>query len=108
MVDVLATMTVASLLALAACLLLVLLGVLPFVQAVDLADRLRFSTLRWGLISLMGIAAGALAGWWVLDGGHLRLLLLPAAAVTWLVPGVISLMDPAQTSVGGRQGRHQR
>ena len=108
MIDMLATLVVVVLLTVGGCLLFLLLAVLPFVRGTDMAERRGFSTDRWGALCLFGVVAGAAVAFWVLRGDHLALLLLPAAALCWAGPAVISLLDSSQRRVGGPQGQHLR
>jgi hypothetical protein len=78
--------------------------VVPFLVAVDLAERRGCSTGRWAGLSLaavllaLGLAAGALLG------GAPRPLLVPALAVGF-VPAVV--LARRSDTVGGRAGRHE-
>ena len=108
MLDLLLTLGMVMLLTVGGCLLVLLLGILPFVLGVDAAERRGFSTERWGVVCLLGVLLGAAFALWVLRGDHLVLLLLPAAVLCWVGPAVISLLDPSQRRVGGSRGQHLR
>jgi hypothetical protein len=90
------------------CLLVVALGVLPFVLTVDAAERHGFSTRRWGAVALAGTALMLAIGDWVVSGDHSRVLLLPAVVLGWGGLLVLSLLSRDQTRVGGYQGAHER
>ena len=89
------------------CVVLVLLGLAPYLRGVDMAERRGFSTLRWGAVSAAGPALGFLLVLWVRRGDHDGVLYLPALLLTWSVPAALSLLAPGQL-VGGRQGAHER
>lgn len=108
MLDLLLTLGMVVLLTVGACLLGLLMGVLPFVIGIDAAERRGFSTERWGAVCLLGVVLGVLVGLWVLRGDHLALLLLPAALLCWAGPAVLSLLDSSQQRVGGTRGQHLR
>ncbi len=81
------------------------LTALPFVVAVDMAERRRFSPARWGGVQLVLLALAALLGvlawkstWWIL-------LLVPV--VVWAPPLMLSLLSADERSVGGYQGAHE-
>ena len=103
----LGTLVVVLLLVAAACAVGVGLVVVPFVLGVDMAERRGFSTTRWGAVSVSGIALALLAGLETVRLGLPAALLLPAAALAGTGPGVLALLGPTQTGVGGRQGEHQ-
>lgn len=102
------TLVVLCALAAVACLLVIGLGVAPFVVAVDAAERRGFSAARWGAIALSGTAAMLLLGFWVLHGHHSKVLLLPAAVLGWAGAGIVSLLAGEQSGLGGVPGAHER
>ena len=102
----LALLSLALIVALA-CVVLVLLGLAPYLRGVDMAERRGFSTLRWGAVSAAGPALGLLLAFWVHRGHHDGVLYVPALLLTWAVPAVLSLLAPGQL-VGGAQGAHER
>jgi hypothetical protein len=79
--------------------------VVPFVVAVDMAERRGFSTWRCGLLTLacLGVGAGGILAL----RHHSPLLLVPCAALCWAVPGLLSLLSEDQKRLGGRQGGHE-
>jgi len=107
MTAMLTTLVVLSLLVVLACVALVIVTVGPFVVGVEMAERRRFSTDRWGAVCLFGIGL-ALALAYVVHSKHLSAVLyLPAVALAWVGPGLLALLAPGQ-SVAGVQGAHER
>ena len=96
-------------LAVLAVLVLAVVGVLctavPFVVAVDMAERRRFSPARWGGVQLVLLVLGALVGYVGLK--HNALLLLPAVLLCWMAPLVLWVLSADETRIGGRQGAHE-
>jgi hypothetical protein len=92
-------------LVLVVAVLLVVCTVVPFVRAVDMAERRGFSTGRWGGAQLVLLAAGALLAYAGLR--HTVLLLLPAALLCWAAPLLLSLLGPRDGAVGGYHGAHE-
>ena len=90
------------------CLLVVALGVLPFVLTVDAAERHGFSPTRWGAFALAGTGLMLVIGYWVAVGGHSRVLLLPAVVLGWAALIALSLLGRDQSAIGGTQGAHER
>jgi len=83
------------------------LTAVPFVVAVDMAERRRFSATRWGGVQLALLVLAALVflvGW---RHGHLLLLGVPAALLCWLTPLVVSLLSTDDGPLGGYQGAHE-
>jgi hypothetical protein len=103
--SLLLSVLVVALLALVVGALAAVLIVVPFVRAVDLAERRGFSPTRWGAVQLVLLALGALVG--VMALRHTGLLLLPAALLCWVTPLVLSLLSEGEVAVGGRQGAHE-
>ena len=93
-------LVVAVLSALAAALLVV-----PFVQAVDMAERRGFSTWRWGGLQLLALGLAVLGGYGLRH--HNPLVLLPFALLCWVVPGALALLSQQDQRIGGRQGAHE-
>jgi hypothetical protein len=100
----LSALTVAAMLAVV-CVAGIVLVVVPFVLAVDMAERRGFSATRWGAIALVD-AALVLASV-SLVRKHSALVLVLSALIAWAVPLALSLMDRSQVRLGGYQGRHQ-
>jgi hypothetical protein len=98
--------TVLSLLV-AACALVVGLVVVPFVVAVDMAERRGFAPTRWGAVTLVGSGLGLLLAGSILQQRYSLLLLTVAAALACTGPGVVALLDASQKRLGGTQGAHE-
>ena len=90
-----------------ACVAGVLVVVVPFVVAVDMAERRGFATSRTGTATLLLMLAGLGLGYAAVQGRY-WLLLLPAVALAWSGPGILTMMDASQTRVAGALGAHQR
>ena len=101
------TLLVLSGIVVALCVAGILLVVLPFVRGVDMAERRGFSTQRWGGVCLVGTALMLLCSYLVLKHDWTKVLLLPAAALGWSGPAVLSLLDSRQRLLGGVQGAHE-
>ena len=96
--------------------LLVALGVaglaavtlVPFVVALQMADARRFSTARWGALtiacSLVGLALAALV---VRSDTLPSVAALLPLALTWAGPAGLWLLTGEEELVGGRAGRHE-
>lgn len=102
------TLLTVALITVAVCLLVIGLVVLPFVTALDLAERRGFSTLRWGTISLLGIALMLMVSYQLLSVGAPWPALLPTPVLGWGGPLALALLDPRQRRIGGTQGAHLR
>ncbi len=85
-----------------------LLVVVPYVRTVDVAERRGFSSARAGALAVAGIVLMLGLGYWVISGGHSKVLLLPAIALAWVGLAVAALIDSDQHRVGGSQGLHER
>jgi hypothetical protein len=90
------------------CLLVVVLGVVPFVLAGDVAERSGFSAFRWGAVTVLGELAMAALVYQVFTADWSKLLLLPAVLLPWVGLTVLSLLGPEERLVGGVPGAHQR
>ena len=77
----------------------------PFVVAVDMAERRRFSAARWGGTQLVVLVLAALVGYVGLK--HTALLLVPAVLLCWLTPLVLWMLSSGETRIGGTQGAHE-
>ena len=89
--------------------LLASITALPFVVALDMADRRSFSSARWGLVQVSSLALTAVA----LFGAVRKhtspwavVLIVLAAMVAWLPPLVLSLLS-GREELGGRAGAHE-
>jgi hypothetical protein len=80
----------------------------PFVVALQMADRRRFSTARGGVValggSLLGLAGALLL--WRAEGVPTSATLLPLL-LTWGGPGALWLLADDDVRVGGRAGAHE-
>lgn len=94
-----------ALVVLVAASVLAVLTALPFVLAVDLAERRSFSTARWGALQLALALLGLVVGWVALR--HALLLALAVPLLCWAVPLVLLLLGPDDRAVGGYRGVHQ-
>ena len=107
MADLLLSLLSLVLIVVLCAVLLVLLGLVPYLRGVDMAERRGFSTLRWGAVSAAGPALALVLALLVHQGHHDGVLYVPALLFTWAVPAVLSLLAPGQL-VGGTQGAHER
>ena len=86
--------------------LLAAVTLVPFVLTLQLAETRRFSSARWGSVSLAGsLLAGALV-LLVLRSDRPALLAVVALPMAFLGPLLLSALQGSE-SVGGRVGRHQ-
>jgi hypothetical protein len=106
--DMLLTLLVLCAIVALVCLAVIALGVLPFVLAVDAAERRGFSPTRWGAGALAGIVLALGLALWTLHGDHSKVLLVPAVLLSWGGVGVLCLLSTDQTRIGGTQGAHER
>lgn len=104
----LVTLIVFSLAVAVGTALLVAVTVVPLYVALNMADGRGFSTARWFVVSGLLIAVGL--GYAYLLHAHTKVptpvALLPAV-LTWAGPGLLWLLEPGQTRLGGRAGRHE-
>jgi hypothetical protein len=98
-----AVLSVAAVLVVAA--VAVACSAVPFVVAVDMAERRGFSTARWGACQLALLVLAALVGYVALR--HTVLLVVPAVLICWLTPLLLWVLGPQETRIGGRQGAHE-
>lgn len=104
MLDALVSAVVVAALVAAGLALLYAVTVVPFVLAVDLAERRGFSTGRWAGAALAGVLVGgglALVG--LLVGTPPLLLLLPLAV--GFLPALV--VSRASQRLGGAAGKHE-
>ena len=78
---------------------------LPFVVAVDMAERRGFSPARWGGLELVLLALAATVTY--LGWKHNVLLMPLAVLLAWAAPLLLSLLSGWEQAVGGRQGAHE-
>lgn len=81
----------------------------PFVVALQLAERRRFSTARWGALTLAGSVVGLVLVLLLVRSDRLptAVALLPLL-LTWSGPAVLWLLAGDEVAVGGRAGRHEQ
>lgn len=91
----------------AVCLLVVLLGVLPFVLTGDAAERQGFSAFRWETACIIGEVGMLLLTFFVLKHHYSKLLLAPAVLLPWIGLTAVSLLSPEERLVGGVPGAHE-
>lgn len=88
--------------------LLALVTLVPFVVALQMAERRGFSTVRWGALALAASLLALLGALLVLRSDTIA---TPAAALPLVLaaaaPGALWLLSGGETSIGGRAGRHQ-
>ena len=80
----------------------------PFVLALQMADARRFSTARWGAVTLAGSLLGlAVAAYVVLRTDRSSAFALLGLPFAFLGPGVLWLLEEQQSRIGGRAGAHE-
>jgi hypothetical protein len=89
------------------CLVGVGVVVVPFVLALDMAERRQFSTARAGAACLL-LAGGCLLLSYVAVKDHHGAYLVPAVLLGWAGPALLALLSPSQRGLGGVQGAHER
>lgn len=88
-------------------LVVLALTVLPFVRALDAAERRGLSTTRVGALALVGSGVGLLGALVAHGGGAALVDTVAPLAVCWLVPVVTALLPPGAARPGGRRGTHE-
>ncbi len=108
MLDLLLAAIVLPLLVAVALAALAGLTLVPFVVALELAERRRFSTTRWGAVSLAASVLGLGFALLVLRSDSVPpAVALPGVLLTWLAPVLLRVLGPAGTALGGRAGAHE-
>lgn len=77
----------------------------PFVVAVDMAERRGFSTARWGALELVLLVAAAAVGY--LAWKHTLVLLPFGMVLAWVIPLLLALLSGREETLGGYQGAHE-
>ena len=95
---------VVGLVVLVAATLAAVLTAVPFVVAVDLAERRGFSTTRWGGVQLVLLGLAAAVGWVGLR--HAGVLVLVVPVLCWATPLLLVLLGGDDSRVGGYRGAH--
>lgn len=108
MLDLLLAVAAAALLTALALALLSAVTLVPFVVALSLAERRRFSAGRWGSVTLAGAVGGLLLAGLLLSGDRVPapVAVLPLL-LGWTGPAALRLLSAQDTAVGGRAGRHE-
>lgn len=108
MLDLLLAVGAAVLLVAAGLALLSALTLAPFVVGLSMADARRFSTARWGAVTLLGVGLALLLALVLVRGDRVPtpVSLLPLL-LTWGGPAALWLLTERDTALGGRAGRHQ-
>ena len=105
MVSLVLSLGAVLLLAATGLALLAVLTVVPFVRAVDAAERRGCPPTRWGLLAAVGSAVALVLAAVAASGP--RLVGLLAVAAAWLVPLSLALPGRHPARLGGRPGAHE-
>lgn len=106
MLDLLgATFAVTAIVAFA-LVLLASITLLPFFVTLQRADALRFSTARWGVISLVGSLAAVGFALLVLRSERSAVFAVLGLPLAGLGPLLLAMFEGGER-VGGRAGRHE-
>lgn len=108
MLDLLIAAVLFPLIVALALSLLALVTLVPFVAALQMADRRGFSSVRWGTVALTGSLLALVVALVFYRSDRLP----TAAALVPLVfalagPGGLWLLSGDEAEVGGRPGRHE-
>ena len=107
--DLLLAALVFPLLVALAVALLAALTLVPFLVALQMADARRFSTARWGAVTIVASLLGLALALLVARSDSLpALAVLIPLAVTWAGPAALRLLTGEEELVGGRAGRHEQ
>jgi hypothetical protein len=87
--------------------LLVAVTVLPAFVALQMADSRRFSTGRWGALSMVTVALGLASAYLLHKHDVSRILVVLPLFLTWAAPAGLWLLETGQTRIGGRAGLHE-
>ena len=84
------------------------LTLVPFVVALQMAERRGFPTGRWGAVALVASLLGlGLALLFSRSDRVPALAALLPLVLTWAGPGALSLLSEDDAEVGGRAGAHE-
>lgn len=86
---------------------LVAVTVLPVFVSLQLAERRRFSTARWFVVSSVGVLLGLGVAYVLHKHGVSRFVQSVPLVLTWVGPAVLWLLEERQVGLGGRAGRHE-
>ena len=108
MLDLLLAAVTFPLIVAAALAVLAGFTLVPFVLALEMADRRRFSSTRWGAIAITGSLVGlALTLLFVRSDRVPSVIALLPLLLTWAGPSALWLLTGEETAVGGRAGAHE-
>src|SRR3954470_9331743 len=107
MVGLLVTLVTFTVLVALVVALLVAVTVVPIFVALQMADVRRFSTGRWGALSVAGVLVGLGLAYLLHKHDAPRLVLVLPLVLTWAAPAVLWILAPEQTRLGGRAGLHE-
>ena len=108
MLDLLLALIGFPLIVAVALALLSAVTLVPFVVALQMADRRGFPTGRWGVVALAGslVGLGLALVFYRSDRIPTLAALLPLM-LTWTGPGALSLLSENDAEIGGRAGAHE-
>ena len=108
MLDLLLAVGTAALLVALALGLLSAVTLAPFVVGLQMAEARRFSTARWGALTLAGVGVALLLALVLVRGDRVAtpVALLPLL-LAWGGPAALWLLTEQDTGLGGRAGRHE-
>ena len=88
--------------------LLAVVTLVPFVVALQMAERRGFSTTRWGAVSIAASLVGVALTLLVVRSETTpdAFALLPLL-LTWVAPGALWLLSGEEELIGGRAGAHE-
>ena len=109
MIDLLLAVVWTALLVTVALAVLSAVTLSPFVVGLQMAEARRFSTARWGALTLAGVGVALLLALVLLRGDRVAtpVALLPLL-LAWGGPTALWLLGEQDTAVGGRAGRHEQ
>ena len=106
MLDLLGATLAVTLIVALGLVLLAAITLLPFFVTLQRADALRFSTARWGAVSLVGSLLAVAFALLVLRSDRSALLAVLGLPLAGLGPLLLALFEGGER-VGGRAGRHE-
>ena len=108
MLDLLLALVTTALLVALALAVLSAMTLAPFVIGLRMAEARRFSTARWGALTLAGVGIALLLALVLLRDDRVAppVALLPLL-LAWGGPAALRLLAEQDTGPGGRAGRHE-
>ena len=108
MLDLLLAVVATAVLVALALLLLSAVTLAPFVVGLQLAEARRFSTARWGVLTLAGVGVALLLALVLVRGDRVAtpVALLPLL-LAWGGPATLWSLAENNTGLGGRAGHHE-